>query len=145
MYDQKNVLFISLVISLSLLFNRVENIGFKLGDSCKIPSNGTTKNLEGIFRGRCNYFINVQQAFNCDIDPSKYDCDAIWDSFQSIITTKAPCDIKIQDLDNFLKLVNHTIARNTSVFWSGTYTPAHECNLFNFIKSSSLLFNDKFD
>ena len=120
--------------------NSVENIGFKITNFCKISSNGTTKNIESIFKGRCNYFINVQQAFNCDIDPSNYDCDIIWQSFKSIVTTKTPCDLKIQDLDNFLNLVNHNIAPNTSIFWSGTYTPAHECNLFNLIKLLLLFF-----
>ena len=120
--------------------NSVENIGFKITNFCKISINGTTKNIESIFKGRCNYFINVQQAFNCDIDPSNYDCEIIWQSFKSIVTTKTPCDLKIQDLDNFLNLVNHNIAPNTSIFWSGTYTPAHECNLFNLIKLLLLFF-----
>lgn len=119
---------ITLIISLSFFVNKIENT-----EPCQKPSIGTTKNIESIFKGRCSYFINVKQAFNCDFDPSSYDCDVIWESFRSILTTKAPCDIKMEDLDEFLKLVNHNIAPNTSVFWSGTYALAHDCNLFNFI------------
>ena len=93
---------------------------------CQPQGNGTTSNIEQIFMGRCYYFINIQQISNCDIIPSDYDCTQIFKSFKTALVGKAPCNVTISDFDDFLKLASHPIAANTSVFWSGTYTPTHD-------------------
>ena len=69
--------------------------------------------------GRCYYFLEIQQSKNCDIIPGNYDCPKIFTSFKTALVGKDPCDVTISDFDNFLKLVYHPIAANTSVFWSG--------------------------
>ncbi len=62
-----------------------------------MQKDATTKNIDDIFKGKCN----------CDIDPSRYDCNNIWETFKTTITSKAPCGLKL--VDNFLKLVSHRI------------------------------------
>ena len=93
----------------------------------KIMHNGTTRNIEEIFKGRCHYFLQLQKNSNCAIiQVKRYDCDAIWKAFKSAVTHKSPCGIKIDDFKEFFKLVNHSIPVNSSVFWSGTYTSYHD-------------------
>ena len=88
---------------------------------CQTQGNGTTSNIEQIFMGRCYYFIKIQQSTNCDINPANYNCSQIFISFKTALVGKDPCSVTIGDFDDFLKLVYHPIAANTSVFWSGAY------------------------
>jgi hypothetical protein len=95
--------------------------------SCNIANvNGTTLSIKDIFIGRCYYFINVLQKQNCEFDSKKYNCTTIWDSFYTISLKNKQ---NISDYDTYLDLVDQKIPANTSLFWSGTYTQAHECNI----------------
>ena len=95
--------------------------------SCPRDSyNGTTKNIEQIFKGRCHYFLNILQRTNCFIKSTAYNCSEIWSDFSKIVVGKDPCDLKVDDFERFLNMVDHPIMVNTSLFWSGTYTPAHD-------------------
>ena len=92
---------------------------------------GTTLGIKEILIGRCHYFINVLQKENCKFDSKKYNCSLIWETFYSISLKNT------KNIDNyapFLDLVDHIIPENTSLFWSGTYTQAHECNFIMTIK-----------
>lgn len=94
---------------------------------CNKPAyNGTTRNIQQIFLGRCYYFLNILQKDNCIINASNYDCNDIWNEFYNTIKGKDPCSLTIDNFSKLLNMVNQTIPANTSLFWSGTYTPAHE-------------------
>ena len=96
--------------------------------SCNIANSpGTTLTLKEIFTGRCYYFINVLQKRNCLFNTSKYDCNAIWDEFNSISLKNQK---NVTDYNKYLDLVDQPIPGNSSLFWSGTYTQAQECNKF---------------
>ena len=120
---------ITLVIIISYV-SHTEQFSFQQYNikQCKEKSNGTTVNLEQIFIGRCHYFLNLQQISNCDIAPENYDCAKIYTSFKSAFGGKAPCDLQISDFATFLNLTYHPISPNSSVLWSGTYTPTHDRN-----------------
>jgi len=115
------------LLLLSSKFTEQFSSNFLESKQCQTKSNGTTKNLEQIFLGRCYYFLNIQQISNCDINPTKYDCAKIFNSFRTALVGKTPCSVNVTDFSEFLSLVDHPIAANTSVFWSGTYTPTHDC------------------
>ncbi len=115
----------------SLLIQTTTQIGPLLKNSkCRNTYNGTTHNIEQIFLGRCFYFLNILQLSNCNLNDTVYDCNSIWTVFQSVVVGKDPCDLKISDFDDLLKMVDHYIAPNTSLFWSGTYTPAHDSKYY---------------
>jgi ADP-ribosyl cyclase 1 len=94
---------------------------------CKLKNNGTTKNLKEIFMGRCYSFLNLRQGSNCHIDPKNYNCTKIWQTFEAASTGKTPCNIHVNDYENFLNLVNHSIPVNSTFFYSGTYGVAQDC------------------
>ena len=102
--------------------------------SCRLKaSNGTTKNIEAIFKGRCYYFLNLRHSINCDINLDVYNCSKIWKAFESAVVGKVPCNIKMEDYQYFLSLVNHSIPTNSTLFWSGTYKSAQDCMKKDFI------------
>ena len=89
-------------------------------------NNGTTLNFEQIFLGRCFYFIHVLHATDCDIQAMNISCTELYNQFAAAVLDKDPCDIKMEDFNRFLDLAEHPIGVNLTMFWSGTYTPAHE-------------------
>ena len=50
----------------------------------------------------------------------------MFNEFEKIIIGKEPCRIKIEDFDKFIELVNHPIPMSKTLFWSGTYSTAHQ-------------------
>ena len=93
--------------------------------SCNLQSvNGTTAMLKEIFIGRCYYYINVLQKTNCQFNSAAYNCNLIWDKFYSISVQNST---RVEDYNELLNMVDMKIPENTSLFWSGTYTQAHEC------------------
>ena len=121
--------FKSVLVILVCLVSSSSQIGPLKQVECPVNNNpmATTPDIQDIFIGRCHYFLNILHATNCDIVAANYDCDAIWQTFRTAVVAKDPCDVKISDFDNFLTLVDHPIPVNKSIFWSGTYTPSHEC------------------
>lgn len=91
---------------------------------------GTTRNLREIFIGRCYEFFHGTHQDKCNINPNRYDCNEIWYKFKEIVIGKDPCEIKMDDFNSFLKSVDHPIKTNSALFWSGTYTPAHEISKY---------------
>jgi hypothetical protein len=95
---------------------------------CNGNYNGTTPDFKQIFIGRCYYFLNILHADDCAIQESNINCTQLYLDYEKVIIGKEACDIHIDDFNDFLNGTNHPIEVDTSVFWSGTYTPAHECN-----------------
>lgn len=90
-------------------------------------SNGSTYNLKEIVIGRCYEFINVLNVKNCDyVDRLDFDCQDIWDQYSFALVGKAPCSVGMADFDNFIAAVDHSVPRNKTLFWSGTYAIAKE-------------------
>jgi hypothetical protein len=103
----------------------LQRVSRQTPSSCNLASlTGTTRQLREIFIGRCFYFINVLQKQSCDFDSTKYNCNSIWDTFYNISKKNTQ---KIADYDPLLALTDQVIPVNTSLFWSGTYTQAHQC------------------
>lgn len=76
---------------------------------------GSSKNLKEIMIGRCfDYLENVNPSAGVK------DCTKIWDEFLKVFNGKDPCNIKEQDYNNFLRLVEHDIPVSQSIFWSQT-------------------------
>jgi hypothetical protein len=98
--------------------------------SCATNYNGTTPDLESIFKGRCSYFINVLHKDDCNIAQSNLDCNQMWAEFSSVVLNKNPCDITLRSYDRLFNLSYHPIRPDTSMFWSGTNNPAHESKHF---------------
>ena len=46
---------------------------------------------------------------------------------EKVVFGKEPFIIKIEDFDKFLELFNHLILESKTLFWSGTYSTAHQC------------------
>ncbi len=118
---------LKLFIIVFYLFDKSFAMGPSFRNGCKRNYNGTTNNIKEIFIGRCHYFLNVLQVNNCLINATNYNCSDIWNEFSLAVIGKDPCSLKSENFDNLLRKVSHSIPMNTSLFWSGTYTPAHEC------------------
>ena len=113
--------------------NFVESFGIRLTRSTTETCNQTQSDgnfLKEIFIGRCYYFYNILQKDECHIVGKNYNCTKIWLKFEQIMM-KSACNVS--DFDELFKLTDHDIPENKSVFWSGTYTPAHQCK-FHFFK-----------
>lgn len=114
-----------LIYGIFLIFVVIPNQTSQMG-TCQSEFNGSTPQLEQIFKGKCYYYINVLRIRNCDIQISKFNCNLIWDEFSKVILNKNPCDVNINSFDRLMQLTNHSIKPNTSLFWSGTNHIAHE-------------------
>jgi hypothetical protein len=126
----KYIILVFVILSI-ILIKRSTEIGISKrslkAENCnKIAYNGTTRNIQQIFLGRCYYFLNILQKDNCLINANDYSCNDIWNEFYNVIKGKEPCSLTIDSFSRLLTLANQTIPPNTSLFWSGTYTPAHE-------------------
>lgn len=97
--------------------------------TCMGP-NGTTKNFETIFLGRCENFLNVLHKSNCDIQAANISCNTLLNNFKSAIIGKDSCSVTVNSWNDFLKAGKHKIPENKSLFWSGTNALAHESILF---------------
>ncbi len=127
------------LILIASIFHSTLQIGdIRRSISCSNLYNGTTRNIEEIFKGRCFEFTNTIHKEDCDIVSKNYNCNNIWIEFSNIIIGRNPCDIQIDEFKNYLEDTDHFIAQNKSLFWSGTYTPAHESNS-KFIYSTLIL------
>ena len=83
-----------------------------------------------IFIGRCFNFINILHKNDPKIQSANLNCTQIWKEFTNVVLNKKPCDILIEDYDNFFNLTSHYFDTQKSVIWSGTGNWAHESNLF---------------
>jgi hypothetical protein len=131
--------YLSVVLCLYLFrcveFLRHNNAGIRqnLKTASSKITHGTTKNIHQIFLGRCYNFLNEHQNSKIEIYASNYNCNTIWKSFLNAVANKNPCNIKIDDFQEFLRLVNHKIPQGISTFWSGTSSIAHERMFYLFI------------
>ncbi|XP_059844897.1 ADP-ribosyl cyclase/cyclic ADP-ribose hydrolase 1-like [Hypanus sabinus] len=84
-------------------------------DSKEWKGKGSTRNLKEIMMGRCFDYLQ-------SVNPSagEKDCPKIWESFLNAFSGKDPCNIKMEDYEPFLKLADHDIPVNQSIFWSRT-------------------------
>lgn len=94
---------------------------------------GSTRNFHEIFLGRCYNFLNKHQNSNFGILTSSYNCNDIYKAFVAAVAEKSPCNIKIDDYQEFLRLVSHTVPKHLSTLWSGTSSVAHQRKYFVFI------------
>ncbi|XP_072107985.1 ADP-ribosyl cyclase/cyclic ADP-ribose hydrolase 1-like [Mobula birostris] len=84
-------------------------------DSKEWKGKGSTRNLKEIMMGRCfDYLQNINPSVG------KKDCPKIWENFLNAFSGKDPCNIKMEDYEPFLKLADHDIPVNQSIFWSRT-------------------------
>lgn len=101
-----------------------EALGSKSLETCS-PGGGTTNEIEAIVKGKCQYFINVLEKDNCDIQKANFNCDSIWKEFSQAIVNKDPCQVTIESFDRLIEITRHPIKKDSSLFWSGTYKLAH--------------------
>ena len=107
---------------------------------CK-KNNGTTENFKEIVLGRCFEYIHVLHRDNCEINLSDFNCSQIWNSFSKVVVNKNPCQVSIEDFDQFLRLTSHPYPTHRSIFWSGTYQAVHQSK---YRKYCCLLINNQF-
>ncbi|XP_069782133.1 ADP-ribosyl cyclase/cyclic ADP-ribose hydrolase 2 isoform X2 [Narcine bancroftii] len=81
----------------------------------KWKGKGSTTNLQQIMMGRCFDYLEI-------VNPSagKKDCVKIWEEFLKAFSGKDPCNVRKEDYEQFLKLTDHDIPVNQSIFWSRT-------------------------
>ena len=129
----KYLAFLCVVIFLSSSFTKTQYIV----SDCE-PYNGTTGNLREIVIGRCYDFLNtMHKDIKCQEITNKYDCIDIWNKFNIATIGKDPCDIKMEDYNDFFRATDHLIKANSSLFWSGTNILAHESKSISYNYSSS--------
>ena len=109
------------VIIFSFMAIKCENIR-----NCQSLLNGTSPYFKEIFIGRCYYYVSNLHKTNCDIASLNANCTLIYEKFATPVLNKDPCNINIEDFDEFFKLVYHPIPRDKSLFWSETFSPALE-------------------
>mgnify|MGYP003385596263 CR=1 FL=1 len=127
-----NFLFLSsfLLCIQSYLFNHIDTASTNAlstkaaNNSCSI-SRGTTQDLESIVIGRCKNFINVVKKTNREIQSKNINCNLLWDEFKNAIVSKDPCHITYESFQSFIKLGQHPINLDKSMFWSGTKDTSH--------------------
>ncbi|KAM6150977.1 ADP-ribosyl cyclase/cyclic ADP-ribose hydrolase 1 isoform 2-T2 [Erethizon dorsatum] len=82
---------------------------------------GTTHNLFAIVLGRCyTYTQLVRPGLRSE------DCPKILDAFKSAFISKDPCNIKKEDYEPLVELVDQTVPCNKSLFWSKSKELAHQ-------------------
>jgi hypothetical protein len=123
----------STTLGINVLFLLALQLAPATSQQCNTTYLGTTRNFEEIFLGRCYYFLNVLHGRDCKIHSLNINCTALLDAFSAAVINKAACDIKIDDFNEFLKLANHPLGVNTTLFWSGTYNPAHARTINYFV------------
>ena len=123
----KNILFGVLLVPVVFL-NTQESNDKK---SICVPMKGSTPELESVFMGKCNSFVNSQKA-NCNVQSKPWDCVAIWNQFKKTIVNKNPCQVTVESFEQVIRLASHTINSDSMIFWSGTKRLAQES------KSSSI-------
>jgi hypothetical protein len=102
---------------------------YRVANNCFKDSNSSTLNLKEIVLGRCHDFFNTIHKNDCSLDANAYNCTLIWNTFAKIVIGKNPCELKIEDFNEFFKYTDHLISENQSLFWSGAYNPAHESKI----------------
>jgi len=131
------------ILLLATLFRSAVQIGQNFERiGCLNNYNGTTKNIQEIVIGRCHEFVNSKHKDDCDIINKTFNCQEIWQQFAKSVIGKEPCSIQISDFEDYLDKTDHFIPQDSSLFWSGTYTPAHESKNKLKIKKFSSLFSD---
>ena len=121
-----------LLVNIALMFKGYEQAAQCENQKLCPPSNGTTKNIRDIIRGRCNDYLYVKQPGFCSIRASNYNCDSILTSFTSAIIGQRPCWISMSSFNKYFRLTNQNIPANKSVLWYGTDVATHDCNIKNF-------------
>ena len=121
-----------LLVNIALMFKVYEQAAQCENEKICAPSNGTTKNIRDIIRGRCNDYLYVKQPGFCSIRASNYNCDSILTSFTSAIIGQRPCWISMSSFNKYFRLTNQNIPANKSVLWYGTDVATHDCNIKKF-------------
>ena len=116
------------LLILLLVINKANLIG--VGSNHTASYNGTTTNLKEIVIGRCHEFFSQLYKSKKHLNPNRFDCGRIWSSFSEAVIGKDPCSLRHSDFGSYLELTNHPIPPNTALFWSGSYTFAHESKIF---------------
>ncbi|XP_062068870.1 ADP-ribosyl cyclase/cyclic ADP-ribose hydrolase 2 [Lepus europaeus] len=77
---------------------------------------GTSRNLESIFLGRCAEYSSLLQS------PAEREknCTAIWEAFK-VVLDKDPCSVLPSDYDLFINLSRHALPRDKSLFWENNH------------------------
>lgn len=87
------------------------------------PIGGTTQHLKEIFLGRCWDFIENRGK---DLEnPSKVDCNELWETFSKSFAFKGPCDVTSKDYALFFDLYDEKPLNDKVMFWSGTRELTH--------------------
>lgn len=106
---------------------------------CDHVNTGSTKNLDLIFIGKCNYFVNVLHSKNCAIQSAQINCDEIWQEFSNAIIGKNPCDITSESFNRLMDMSSYPTAENSTLFWSGAKDMAQQSILLMIIKDTTII------
>lgn len=106
---------------------------------CDHVNTGSTKNLDSIFIGKCNYFVNVLHSKNCAIQSAQINCDNIWQEFSNAIIGKNPCDITSDSFNRLMDMSSYPTAENSTLFWSGAKDMAQQSILLIIITDTSII------
>lgn len=84
--------------------------------NCESLPKGSSPYFKEIFIGRCYYFVSILHRENCDIASLNANCTLIYEKFAAAVLNNDPCNINIEDFDEFFKLVYHPIPRDKAYF-----------------------------
>uniref|UniRef100_A0A0B7BU80 Uncharacterized protein n=1 Tax=Arion vulgaris TaxID=1028688 RepID=A0A0B7BU80_9EUPU len=88
-----------------------------------VRSQGTTGQLEDIFKGRClNYKITRANTLT---DIPTVDCNELWTNFSRSWTFKDSCSQNVTSYANVFNFLNQTLPKDKALLWSGTNDFAH--------------------
>lgn len=100
------------------------NVKAEVPSTCQ-KNGASTNQLQSIFIGNCNAFVNVVQQTNCDVQSMNVNCNDLWIQFSRVILNKNLCQLTQDDFQPLMANTNYPMKPDKSMFWSGTYHMAH--------------------
>ncbi|XP_077865330.1 ADP-ribosyl cyclase/cyclic ADP-ribose hydrolase-like [Saccoglossus kowalevskii] len=103
-----------------LLFSSVVTLCVVCSATDDFTGPGTLPSFKRIVIGRCEDF--KQGYVNPRIDKeelSNMNCTEIWNSLESAVAFREPCDVIKEDYQHFISLTKHTHDTDSALFWDG--------------------------
>ncbi|XP_071949920.1 ADP-ribosyl cyclase/cyclic ADP-ribose hydrolase-like [Antedon mediterranea] len=97
-------------------------ICFKIAAAVNLTGKGTVPNLREIIIGRCIEYQTglVVQNDNMDLEElGSKNCTRIWEHFRDSFAYRHPCDVSMEDYDEFLEASKTKIPKNMATYWDG--------------------------
>ncbi|CAF4663363.1 unnamed protein product, partial [Rotaria sp. Silwood2] len=101
-----------------------------------IKTNGTTCGLKEIMIGRCNEYQYLKRGLYLSNTTQIKNCSKLYELFESAARYKPYCNMNMSTYESYFQYALADVnAINRSLFWSGTYTLAHDYSNrgFNYI------------